>query len=294
MSVTSERIRKMFSQSDDERDRGLKTPEDIVRFDNIVYGAIYPWHLLDVYRPKNCGKEPLPVIVSVHGGGWVYGDKDRYQFYCMDLASRGFAVVNFSYRLAPEYKFPASLEDTCRVFSWVLSHASEYGFDRNRIFAAGDSAGAHILGLFTAMCVNPVYAANYSFAPPKDFVPGGLALNCGAYWIRMSSRPEDQLPGAIMKDYLPGQGTEKELNLLDLRRHITRDFPSVFFMSAEGDFLKSQAADLAHVLTEKEIPFVYRYYRDPHQTLGHVFHLNIRLSAARLCSNEQCAFFLSL
>ena len=62
------------------------------------------WQKLDVYRQKDAtGK--LPVIVSVHGGGWVYGDKERYQFYCMDLAERGFAVVNFSYRLAPEYKF---------------------------------------------------------------------------------------------------------------------------------------------------------------------------------------------
>lgn len=54
----------------------------------------------------------IPVIVSVHGGGWGYGDKERYQYYCMSLAQQGFAVVNFSYRLASKYKFPAPLEDT--------------------------------------------------------------------------------------------------------------------------------------------------------------------------------------
>ena len=294
MSEISEWVRANFEKSDTERDKGLTTPESIDRFDNLAYGPDPRWQLLDIYRPAEQQGERLPVIVSVHGGGWVYGDKDRYQFYCMDLARRGFAVVNFSYRLAPEYQFPASLEDTCRVFDWVLSHGVEYGFDQERIFAVGDSAGAHILGLFTAMCVNPVYAANFSFSPPKGFVPKGLALNCGAYWIRMSDRPEDQLPSAIMKDFLPGQGTEEELALIDLRKHITRDFPSVFFMTAEDDFLKSQAMDLAAVLAEKEIPFVYRYYRDPQRKLGHVFHLNIRLEAARQCNDEECAFFRSL
>ena len=104
----SDIIRAEFAEGDNKRDAGLKTPENIVRYDDIIYGTESKWQKLDVYRQKDAtGK--LPVIVSVHGGGWVYGDKERYQFYCMDLAERGFAVVNFSYRLAPEYKFPASL-----------------------------------------------------------------------------------------------------------------------------------------------------------------------------------------
>ena len=120
MSQMSDMIRKMFHEGDVKRDAGLTTPEDIVRFDNIQYGTIEPkWQMLDVYRPKNItGK--LPVILSVHGGGWVYGDKDVYQFYCMSLAQRGFAVVNYSYRLAPEYKYPASFEDTKDVCDWII------------------------------------------------------------------------------------------------------------------------------------------------------------------------------
>lgn len=82
---------------------------------------------LDVYRPRAREGEKLPVIISVHGGGWVYGDKDGYQFYCMGLAERGFAVVNFSYRLAPEAKFPASLEDTNAVFRYYRSGEEKLG-----------------------------------------------------------------------------------------------------------------------------------------------------------------------
>ena len=103
MSEMSDTIRKLFREGDDRRDAGLTTPEGIRRFDDIVYGEDAERQILDVYRPKDKAGV-LPVIVSVHGGGWVYGDKERYQYYCMDLACRGFAVVNFTYRLAPEYK----------------------------------------------------------------------------------------------------------------------------------------------------------------------------------------------
>ena len=117
MSFTSFLLRSAFERGDNKRDAGLETPEDIRRYDDIAYGGDARWQVLDVYRPKNeTGK--LPVIVSVHGGGWVYGDKERYQYYCMSLAQHGFAVVNYTYRLAPKFKFPASLEDTNLVFRW--------------------------------------------------------------------------------------------------------------------------------------------------------------------------------
>ena len=87
-------IRRMFSEGDDARDAGLTTPDSIIRYNDISYGPHGKWNRLDIYRPKEAGNAGLPIIVSVHGGGWVYGDKERYQFYCMDLARRGFAVVN--------------------------------------------------------------------------------------------------------------------------------------------------------------------------------------------------------
>ena len=132
--IAANKIRKEFGGFDKKRDEGQTTPSDIKRFDNITYGddpKWLQWQLLDVYRPKDVeGK--LPVIVSVHGGGWVYGNKDVYQFYCMRLAQRGFAVVNFSYRLAPEKIFPAAIEDTEKVFNWICNNADQYGL--NRVF----------------------------------------------------------------------------------------------------------------------------------------------------------------
>ena len=69
-------FREMCLKADTERDKGLTTPEDIKRFDDIPYGADEKWQILDVYRPKSHEGEKLPVIVSIHGGGWVYGSKE--------------------------------------------------------------------------------------------------------------------------------------------------------------------------------------------------------------------------
>lgn len=295
MSQTSDMIRKMFGEGDDIRDAGLTTPEDIVRYDDIAYGADSQWQSLDVYRPKAAEGKILPVIVSVHGGGWVYGDKERYQFYCMNLAQRGFAVVNFTYRLAPEVKFPAALEDANSVFTWVLDNAEQYGLDKNHIFAVGDSAGGHYLGLYAGICTNPEYAAKYNFQPPKDFAPTAIALNCGAYDVSTAPGPDGtfELTPLLIADLLPEKGTEKELELVCVSDQVTENYPPTFLMTCPGDFLKDQAPILAEKLAGNNVEFVYRMYGNAKKPLAHVFHCDIKSEDAHLCNTEECNFFKS-
>ena len=114
MSITSHIVRTLFTIGDLKRDIGWKKPGNVDSVENLSYGQEDKWHLLDVYRPRKA-MEALPVIINIHGGAWVYGDKKVYVPYCMYLASRGFAVVNASYRLAPRYTFPAPLEDVGAV-----------------------------------------------------------------------------------------------------------------------------------------------------------------------------------
>jgi len=237
MSLYGLGLRASFKISDTIRDRGLQAPKDIVRFDNLLYGTDPRWQTLDVYRPRNAGGTALPVIVSVHGGGWVYGDKNLYQHYCMSLAQHGFAVVNFSYRLAPRHKFPAALQDTDAVFHWVMAHAVDYHFDTRHVFAVGDSAGANILGLYAARCADPA-AANIPVTPPPGFVPTALALNCGQYCI---SRGQKGLIAHLLPDILPDGGTDAELHAMDVTAHVTGRYPPCFVMTANNDFLKEQA-----------------------------------------------------
>ena len=281
-------IREMFRKGDIERDAGLTSPEDVERFDDIQYGTDCPkWQMLDVYRPKGSSGK-LPVIVSVHGGAWVYGDKDVYQYYCMSLAQRGFAVVNFSYRLAPEYKYPASFEDVNAVCEWITANAERYGLDTDNVFAVGDSAGAHMLALYCCACTNEEYAAATGYAVQKDLRFRAIALNCGAFLIETH---DGDMTTAIMDEYLPEGGTAKELEMISPLYHINGKFPPAFIMTCPGDFLNSQPIRVIPVLEKLEIPFVYRRYGSAEDKLGHVFHCNMRLDAARLCNDEEAAFF---
>lgn len=287
MSFMVNEIRKRFAESDEKRDAGLSTPEDIQRFDDIAYGDNPVWQRLDVYRPKLEKGKKLPVIVSVHGGGWVYGDKERYQFYCMSLAQRGFAVVNFTYRLAPEFKFPAALEDTNLVFQWIFQNQEEYGLDVERVFAVGDSAGGNLLALYTAFCVNPAYAEHFSFQPPKQNLLKGIALNCAA---ALENPKEEKLVQELVQD----DASEEMLEMLGVTRWITPQFPPVFLMTCTGDFLIKDANQIAQALLKNFVPFEFHYYGDHLRKLGHVFHCNIQLEEAQQCNDDTCRFFRML
>lgn len=292
MSEISDLVRRTFRESDTKRDAGLTTPQDVERFDDIVYGEDAKWQILDVYRPRKASGKKLPVIVSVHGGGWVYGDKEVYQYYCMSLAQHGFAVVNYTYRLAPEFKFPASIEDANMVFGWVIDHAEEYGFDVDNIFAVGDSAGAHQLGLYAAICTNPAYASKYDFTVPKKLTLKAIALNCGIYLIDLKEDLQNPTSAAhLMADFLPGGGTDEEMNLINVENHITEQYLPAFLMTCTGDFLAEQATYLERKLMSNKIPHELHFYGDKEHELGHVFHCNIRLEEAAKCNKDECEFF---
>lgn len=298
MSIYSEMIRATWSINDAKRNAIYRTPESIERFDDISYGP-YPENVLDVYRRKDQGAlvqqgQRLPVIVSVHGGAWVYGDKELYQFYCMDLAERGFAVVNYTYRLAPENKFPAQLEDTNRVVQWVLEQGEAYGLDAEHVYMVGDSAGANLLGLYTAFCTDPTYAAAYPFAPVPGFVPRAIALNCGSYqpYPTDGSRGDTSMR-QLMKDLLPDVGDQDALRRIDVTAHVNRQFPPTYIMSASGDQQVpiEQAQMLTQACKEHGVRYTYVHYGDEENQLWHVFHLTIQNDTAMQCNGDECTFF---
>ena len=271
---------------DAKRNEGLTTPEGIMRFDDVSYGE-YERNVLDVYKPKDANGK-LPVIVSVHGGGWVYGNKEIMQFYCMSLAERGFAVVNFNYRLAPEHKHPIPLVDTNKVFCWVLENADKYGFDTDNIFAVGDSVGANMLGLYCCLCTDAEYAKELSIYPPKGFLPKAVALNSGLYRL---VRGEEDLLDSLAEAYFPEGGTDEEYEYIDLAKHVNKDFPPSFVMTANEDFLRPQAEPFYEYLKSLGVPAVYKCYGDREKEPTHVFHINIKLAVARKCNEDECAFF---
>jgi len=196
-------------------------------------------------------------------------------------------VVNFTYRLAPEFQYPAPLEDTNLVFEWIERNAEQYGLDKERVFAVGDSAGGHLLGMYAAILTNPALAERFSFRAPKGVTLRAVGLNCGAFLMEGA----DGSTNGLMQEFLPGGGTEEELREISVTNHVTEAYPPVFLMTAVGDFLIDQALFMAKTLTEKKVPFEFHFYGNAEHPLGHVFHCNMRLEIAAVCNREECAFF---
>lgn len=315
MSVSATIFTIFCKKGDKKRDKNLVTPNDIIRFDDIQYAKNKKQNVLDVYRPKNQNLtelKNLPVIVNFHGGGWVYGNKELYQFYCMHLAQSGFAVVNFTYRLAPRYKFPAPLQDMNSVMEFVFQNAKKYGFDTEHIFFAGDSAGAHLASLYTEFCVNPdlmkneLFPKGLGFETKKEFLPKALLLNCGMYDVFKSMNLPHQNDGGVtfifknvMKDFCGKKNTKNtsKKNIADSMykfispiNHITSNFPPCFVMSANQDFLQDQFAPFAQKLEENGVKCEKRFYGTEEDPLSHVFHLNMKDDNAEICNQEEINF----
>lgn len=286
ISKAVQEIREGFGESDRRRDEGLTTPSDIVRCDDISYGPHGKWNLLDIYYTKNTNK-CQPAIISIHGGAWVYGTKEVYQHYGMSLAGRGFTVVNFNYRLAPEYPYPAALEDIAQVFTFIKENGSKYYIGKENLFVVGDSAGAQLASQYLAALTNPAFAEYFNFNLP-DVKVRAAALNCGFYDVRKCAEKRVDLP---FVEYM-GEVTEEKLKSLDTMKYINQDFPPTFVMSAFSDFLLDYARPMYEHLKKLGVESQLKIYGSPQQKeIGHVFHVNVRLDEAKKCNDEECEFF---
>ncbi len=117
---------------------------------NVVYGTANGRELrLDLYRPRDASS-PTPVVMFIHGGGWVAGSKEQAVLWLLPYLEMGWAAVNVEYRLAEVSLAPAAVEDCRCALHWVGRNAKKHGFDLAKVVVTGGSAGGH-LALTTGM-----------------------------------------------------------------------------------------------------------------------------------------------
>jgi acetyl esterase/lipase len=133
---------------------------------------------LDIYAPR-ASAAAAPVVVFFYGGGWVSGSKNMYRFVGATLAARGVMTVIPDYRLYPQVRFPAFIQDAAAAVAWTRANAARFGGDPNRLFLMGHSAGGQIAALLAldgsylraeGMSPNEVCGV-IGLAGPYDFLP---------------------------------------------------------------------------------------------------------------------------
>ena len=274
------------TRGDRKRDCAIPLPDGVTECRNISYSCHGKWSLLDVYYPEGTA-QPLPTIVSIHGGGYVYGTKEIYRRYGMDMAKRGFAFVNFNYRLAPKWRFPTPLWDTNAVMEWICCNATRYHLDPSRIILVGDSAGAQLASQYAAIVSNPEYAEKFHMTVPEITIRA-LGLNCGMYDTAVLAKGKRT---GIMLDYLGRDIPDDDPRLFVLEA-IGENYPPAYITTACHDFLRSNAQPMHDFLKEKGIDTQWKCYgAEDDQSVAHVFHVNILLPDAKQCNDDAAAFF---
>ena len=160
---------------------------------NVTYGtANNQENTVDLYLPRGA-TEPTPVLMYMHGGGWVGGAKESNVLRLLPWIERGWAVVNVQYRLGAVSLAPAAVEDCLCALRWVVRNADEYNIDPSRIITTGNSAGGH-LALTTGMI--PASAGLDRQCPGNEELSVAAIIN----WYGITD-VGDLLDGANMRNY---------------------------------------------------------------------------------------------
>ena len=218
-----------------------------------------------IYRPRATDKkELLPVLLLYHGGGFMMGDLDTHdnmaRFYCNRAEV---VVVSVDYRLAPEHKFPAGIEDSYAALCWVGENATALGVDPVRIGVTGDSAGGNfsaVLCQLTRARSGPAVAYQALVYPSTNFdleadYASRESFGGGDYFLTMQDIT--WISGLYFRDY------EKEKADLRASPILEKDLsglPPALVITAGFDPLRDEGEEYARRLAEAKVPVEYRCF----------------------------------
>ncbi len=236
-------------KKDDERIATLTPPDSIEEITDIAYLPDgHKHHLLDIYYPQGTKQtDRLPVIIDIHGGGWMYGDKELNKIYCLTLAEKGYVVFNMSYRLYPEVTAAVQLADISFCLKWINENLDSYPCDRNNIYLTGDSAGG-MLAAFTAML-------SESSVLREAYGTVDFSLKFNAVGLTSPvARMDGDFPIKIYTKIMLGKGYKKEKwasfvnldSLLSLGK-----MPPTFMLTSSGDTVARKETRHAAEIYEK-------------------------------------------
>lgn len=214
-----------------------------------------------VYKPLRlrAANGLSPCLVFFHGGGWVIGNLDSHDVVCRTLADAGeLIVVSVDYRLAPEHRFPAAVEDAVASTEWISSNAQSLGVDAAQLFVGGDSAGGNLASVVAihAREAGPKIAGQILIYPATDF-----SMSHPSH-----SEPETSalLTHSVIRwfrdHYLNGADGIGDWRASPARMKSLSGLPPAFVLTAGADPLRDEGDEFAMRLGNAGVPVVYRTY----------------------------------
>ena len=254
-------------------------PPGVVSRPGIAYRPGDPDATLTVHRRADA-TGVLPVLVWVHGGGWVSGSVDHVDPYLEIIAARTDVVtVSVGYTRGPEAIHPTAVRQVDAALGHLVAHADEFGIDPARIVLAGDSAGAQIVTETAALITNPAFAAQAGVVPaltPDQL--RGMLLHCGVYDLAGLIHAPGAIGwgvGQVIWAYtgmrsVPGNPA---LASMAAAGAVTSDFPPTLIAGGNGDPLtRYQSQPFAALLTGLGVAVEAHFYPDDHEPpLPHEF-----------------------
>ncbi len=213
------------------------------------------------YRPLGTrADEPLPGLVYFHGGGWVFGDLDSHDPGCRELCNLArCAVVSIDYRLAPENRFPAAVEDATFVVRYVAQHAADLGIDAAKLAAGGDSAGgnlAAVAALTFREQNGPQLKLQVLIYPVTDFSMDAPSYTTMANGFTLTK----ERMGYFRDSYLRGPADIADWRASPLKARDVSRLPPALFIAAGHDPLVDEGKAYADRLTAAGVPVTYTRY----------------------------------
>lgn len=251
-------MRRIMARLDDKR-VVPPLPDGVIAYSDIAYGEAAEQRL-DVYVPL--ARTNLPVIADVHGGAFIYGDKELNKRFCYALARLGFAVVSINYRLVPDVTAERQIGDVISSLRWTAENIRDYGGNADEAYICGDSAGAFLSLMAAAACGSPKIAEIFGGAPLRI---RGCFFISGLYNIHS---------GCLVKS-LRNFGVKAERKKYKYT-HLDELFgewspPPCFLASSRGDFLRRQTSDFAKMLTERNLSYALDFKEFGEHKYSHIY-----------------------
>lgn len=271
--------------------------EGVVEERDIVYNKDEPLACrLDLYRKKSEGKQP--VLLNIHGGGFVAGTKEGRKGFSRYIAGLGFAVVNIAYGLSPKYQYPRNLRQAMSALKWIKDNAEAYNFDTDNVVVCGDSAGGYMAAAITGLTVNEDYRNALDIPDAGISLKGGIYY-CGVYDMpfsleqKMVFNMQNKLAREVFgldnvdDEKLKAYKYFKEVSPINF---INEKFPPLLVTHTDADVLcPKQGGRIIEKLKELKIP--HWELRAAKTKCMHCWHLN-QLSAAGRAALGATADFL--